>query len=66
MQKVKPFDSCQVCGSTDLYFTYDENIYHLNQICDKCHTIHYLITVSPKETFEVEKRKEYENSTRPK
>ena len=54
MQKVKPFDSCQVCGGT-LYFAYDENTFHLNQICDKCHTVHYLITVLPKETFEVEK-----------
>lgn len=61
MQKVKPFDSCQVCGSTDLYFAYNENTFRLNQICDKCHTVHYLTTVLPKETFEVEKRKEKEN-----
>lgn len=66
MQKVKPFDSCQVCGSTDLYFAYNESTFHLNQICNKCHTVHYLITALPKETFEVEKRKEYENSTKPK
>ena len=66
MKKVKPFDSCQVCGSTDLYFAYNENTFHLNQICDKCHTVHYLITVLPKETFEAERGNEYENSTKSK
>lgn len=49
MQKVKPFDSCQVCGSTDLYFAYDGSTLRLNQICNKCHTVHYLTTVLPKE-----------------
>ena len=48
MQKVKPFDSCQVCGSTDLYFAYDENTFRLNQICNKCYIIHYFITILPK------------------
>ena len=60
MQKVKPFNSCQICGSTDLYFAYNEDTFRLYQICDKCHTLHYLITALPKETVEVEQRKEYD------
>ena len=54
MQKVKPFDSCQVCGSTDLYFAYDGNTFRLSQMCNKCHTEHYLITVLPRDLFEDE------------
>ena len=62
MQKVKLFDSCQVCDSTELYFTYDEGTFRLNQICNKCHTIHYLITILPKKIFEEERGNEYESS----
>ena len=60
MQKVKPFDNCQICGSTDLYLAYDENPFRLNQICNKCYSVHYLTTVPPNETFEVEKENEYD------
>ena len=60
MQKAKPFDNCQICGSTDLYLAYDENTFRLNQICNKCCSVHYLVTVPPNETFEVERDNEYD------
>ena len=58
MRKIKPYDKCQICGSVDMYFAYDENTLHLNQVCEHCHTIHYLATIPMKETVEIEKGKE--------
>ena len=54
MKKIKPYEKCLACGSTDMYFAHCGATNVLSQVCNKCHTIHQLGIIIPGEVIKTE------------
>ena len=54
MQKIKPYEKCLACGSTDMYFAHCGATNVLSQVCNECHTTHQLGMIIPGEVIKTE------------
>ena len=54
MKKIKSYEKCLACGSTDMYFAHCGATNMLSQVCNECHTIHQLGIIIPGEVIKTE------------
>ena len=54
MKKIKPYEKCLACGSTDMYFAQCGATNMFSQVCNECHTIHQLGMIIPGEVIKTE------------
>ena len=54
MKKIKPYEKCLACGSTDMYFAHCGATNMFSQVCNECHTIHQLGIIIPGEVIKTE------------